>query len=222
MRHIPNALTLLRGFVITPLIGLIFIWYVLSYYQMLGLPAPEDYFAFRLWPLILAMLAIITDVLDGYLAKTYGWKSAFGARVDPLMDKFFSYTCLACVPMYYGLGLYVLWFVPFAYKVDVYSRRVTKMRRRKEILEANEPARLKTGYLFAAQLAFMLAIASEDTYKLFGEFAVSVFGYFAFAVAGLCMMYASILCDQAMKIYEEQAARQRDTRPSGAVAQAAQ
>lgn len=35
------------------------------------------------------VLALMTDVLDGYLARRYRWKSRLGTLLDPLMDKFF-------------------------------------------------------------------------------------------------------------------------------------
>ena len=37
----------------------------------------------------LAMLAGLTDLLDGYLARRYQWVSDFGALMDPLADKIF-------------------------------------------------------------------------------------------------------------------------------------
>jgi cardiolipin synthase len=37
--------------------------------------------------LVLIALAILTDAVDGYLARTFGWKSAWGLILDPLADK---------------------------------------------------------------------------------------------------------------------------------------
>ena len=47
--------------------------------------------ALRLTVLILAMLS---DCIDGYLARRYHFTSRFGAVLDPLMDKFFAYVVL--------------------------------------------------------------------------------------------------------------------------------
>ena len=38
---------------------------------------------------ILVILAGLTDLLDGYLARKYHWVSDFGALMDPLADKIF-------------------------------------------------------------------------------------------------------------------------------------
>ena len=40
-------------------------------------------------------LAMITDSIDGYLARKYHSTSKFGAVIDPVMDKFFVYFVLA-------------------------------------------------------------------------------------------------------------------------------
>ena len=41
------------------------------------------------------ILAMISDCIDGYLARRYHFTSRFGAVLDPLMDKFFVYVTLA-------------------------------------------------------------------------------------------------------------------------------
>lgn len=41
------------------------------------------------------LLAMITDSMDGYLARRYSSTSRFGAILDPAMDKFFVYFVLS-------------------------------------------------------------------------------------------------------------------------------
>ncbi len=76
-RHVPNALTAFRLVLAT----LFFV--VLSFYQYRG-PNKE-------WLLSTAfityILALITDYLDGYLARKWNASSAFGRVVDPFADK---------------------------------------------------------------------------------------------------------------------------------------
>ncbi len=43
---------------------------------------------------VVILLAIITDCLDGYLARRFQYSSQFGAVLDPIMDKFFVYFVL--------------------------------------------------------------------------------------------------------------------------------
>lgn len=68
LRHIPNALTLIRLVLIAPFL-------VLLYQQ-------EYVNAFYIF-----ILAGFTDGLDGWLARYFHWQSFFGAFVDPLADK---------------------------------------------------------------------------------------------------------------------------------------
>lgn len=65
---LPNALTVLRLFMSLVVFALL----------ILG----QGWIA--LW---LGLLAAVTDILDGYLARLWDVKSDFGARYDPLFDK---------------------------------------------------------------------------------------------------------------------------------------
>ena len=47
----------------------------------------EDSFYMRLIALILFMIAALTDLIDGYLARKYGVITGFGKFMDPLADK---------------------------------------------------------------------------------------------------------------------------------------
>lgn len=51
--------------------------------------------------LVIVILAMISDCVDGYLARRYHFTSRFGAILDPMMDKFFVYVTLA-VLLYEG------------------------------------------------------------------------------------------------------------------------
>lgn len=76
---IPNLLTVARILAVPPLI-----WLLLSgRYE---------------WALALAVAAGASDLLDGWLARRFGWQSRFGGFADPLADKFLlvaSYLTLA-------------------------------------------------------------------------------------------------------------------------------
>lgn len=49
---------------------------------------------------LLFLLAGISDAIDGYLAKRYGWQTELGAYLDPLADK------ALLVSIYFVLGLF--------------------------------------------------------------------------------------------------------------------
>lgn len=44
-----------------------------------------------LWRSIVVIIAMLTDIIDGYLARRYKYTTRLGAVLDPLMDKFFVF-----------------------------------------------------------------------------------------------------------------------------------
>lgn len=69
LRLLPNVLTIFRMIVVGPIVYLLFT----SQYKA----------AF-----ILAMAAGLSDLLDGFLARRFGWMTHWGGVLDPLADKF--------------------------------------------------------------------------------------------------------------------------------------
>ena len=67
-RWIPNALTFLRIVLIIPFAGAL----LEGNYQL---------------SLVVFAVAAVTDALDGFLARYFGWRSRLGAIADPLADK---------------------------------------------------------------------------------------------------------------------------------------
>jgi len=76
-RHVPNVLTVSRL-----LLAVIF-FVILSLYQYEGRGDPTLLnFAF-----IVYVVALVTDFLDGYLARRWRVEGAFGRLIDPFVDK---------------------------------------------------------------------------------------------------------------------------------------
>lgn len=83
LRNLPNILTVSRIFAV-----LIFV--AMASIAHLDAVGDKSYvFWLRVAAMILALLAGLTDLLDGYLARKYHWISDFGALMDPLADKIF-------------------------------------------------------------------------------------------------------------------------------------
>lgn len=73
-RHLPNAISVLRILLVMPVAVAI------------------EARCFRL-ALGLAVVAGISDALDGWLARRFGWRSRLGSILDPLGDKLLLATC---------------------------------------------------------------------------------------------------------------------------------
>ena len=72
--EIPNIISILRILLVIPVI-----WLLLT-----------DDFPSALW---LFAIAGVSDALDGFLAKRYGWQSELGSLLDPLADKILLVSC---------------------------------------------------------------------------------------------------------------------------------
>ena len=85
LHHLPNLISALRIVLVLPLA-----WFLLQHDFDIAL--------------LLVFIAGVSDALDGFLAKYYGWTSALGSVLDPLADKlllvvtFLSLGYLALVP----------------------------------------------------------------------------------------------------------------------------
>ncbi|HWP39428.1 CDP-alcohol phosphatidyltransferase family protein [Fontivita pretiosa] len=87
-RHLPNLLTGLRL-----LLAIVF-FAMLSWYQYEGRGDPT----FLNIAFVVYLVALVTDFLDGYLARKYHLETAFGRVVDPFVDKVLvlgSFVCFA-------------------------------------------------------------------------------------------------------------------------------
>lgn len=80
MRYLPNLITLLRILLIVPFLGQL-------HQTNFGLA------------LLLFTVAGVSDGVDGFLAKRFGWTSRLGAILDPLADK------LLMLSAYLALGI---------------------------------------------------------------------------------------------------------------------
>ena len=92
MKHIPNILTSLR-IVLTG----VFAW---RFYQALIIASnPENSIGnYAFWiPIGIYAIAFLTDILDGYLARTFHWITPVGKILDPLADKLMGVTALVCI-----------------------------------------------------------------------------------------------------------------------------
>ncbi len=95
MKHLPNLITVLR-IALTPFI----VWQLVTGHFLRGL--------------VLFMVAGFTDVLDGWLARSFRWGSPAGAYLDPIADK------LLLGSIYIVLGVQHV--IPWWLVVAVFSR----------------------------------------------------------------------------------------------------
>ncbi|MFK8010888.1 MAG: CDP-alcohol phosphatidyltransferase family protein [Marinicellaceae bacterium] len=74
LRYLPNVITIGRIFAMIPLV-----WFMLK----------KQYE----YALYIAVLAAFSDMLDGFLARRFGWEGKLGRILDPIADKFMMLCC---------------------------------------------------------------------------------------------------------------------------------
>ncbi len=89
LRHLPNLITLLRILLVGPIV-----WALL-----------QGRFELAIW---LFLVAGISDGVDGFLAKRFGWSSRLGGILDALADKFLLVSTFVCL---WWLGVFPGWLV---------------------------------------------------------------------------------------------------------------
>ena len=97
MRHIPNALCILRMLLVVPIAWLLTV----------------GEYGLTLW---VFALAGFTDGLDGFLAKRCGWMSELGKILDPLADKILLVSVFIILAV---LGIVPVWLAATAVLRDV-------------------------------------------------------------------------------------------------------
>lgn len=135
--NLPNALTVLR-ILLVPVFG----WLLLA----------EDG-SLRWWALVVFLVAIGTDWVDGHLARKHGLITAFGKLMDPIADKALIGTAL--------VGLSLLGLLPWWVTVVILVRElgITLMRfvvLRRGVIPASKGGKLKTT-LQAVGIALLVA-----------------------------------------------------------------
>jgi len=89
LRHLPNLISALRVLMVGPIV-----WALLNQRVELAM-----------W---LFLLAGVSDGLDGFLAKRYGWSSRLGGILDALADKVLLVSTFVCL---WWLGVFPAWLV---------------------------------------------------------------------------------------------------------------
>lgn len=121
LKQIPNILTVFR-IVLVPVM-------VMSFFG-----AGSDG---RMDALIIFMIAGVTDVVDGILARRFNWITKFGTVMDPLADKLMQSAAFICLAIVGDLPLWALAIFLGKEILMVYGGIVAYFRHEKMVVKAN-------------------------------------------------------------------------------------
>ena len=147
MKHIPNILSTFR----IVLVG-VFAWLFLTS----KIPHPQNYW----WALGVYLLAFFTDVLDGFLARTFNWITPVGKLLDPIADKLMAVTALVVILIAEAkagddYGIYLTLFVLVAVKEGLMLIGGLVMLRQRKVAYSDWYGKSATG-LFAVGIVLTL------------------------------------------------------------------
>lgn len=136
---LPNGLSLLRGIFLVPILWL------------LHQPDPQS----DLWALLLLVVAGISDLLDGFLARARGSVSPTGKVVDPLADKILLGGLLVYLALTRG---FPIWLVALMVVRDMalIGGAWLFFRRERIVFSADRIGKITTFFLSMLVLAYML------------------------------------------------------------------
>lgn len=139
MKYLPNAITILRLFLIP-----VFIWLFFSEME-------HNY----VWALVVYLFAGVTDLLDGYLARKYDVVSVVGIVLDPLADKLMLLTALACLMLAGILPIWALTIMLIIEGFQIISGIILYLHPRQDVIPANKFGKAAT-VLFSLSVSLMM------------------------------------------------------------------
>lgn len=141
MKYLPNAITILRLFMIP-----VFIWIFFS-------DSAHPY----AWALVVYLLAGVSDMLDGYLARKYDVVSVVGIVLDPLADKLMLLTALACLMVAGIMPIWALTVMLIIEGIQIVSGIVLYIHPRQDVIPANKFGKAAT-VLFSISVSLMMLV----------------------------------------------------------------
>ncbi len=98
LKNIPNYLSIMRLLLVGVFVAVFFCNY------------PNN----CIWAAAVYLLAGLTDILDGWLARHFGWTTRLGRILDPVADKMLQLTVLVCLGIVDLLPFWLI--IPFICK----------------------------------------------------------------------------------------------------------
>lgn len=144
MLNIPNMLTLFRLIISPIFMALLLIDNVYS----------------RMGALVIFILASITDLLDGYLARKNGQQTDFGKFMDPVADKFLIALALVSFVALKAASTWVVMVIIGREFLIMGLRTLVAYRR--EVMESSLLAKVKTFSQMASIFGILLSICLND------------------------------------------------------------
>lgn len=148
--NIPNILTIIRIFLVPVYL---FVFYTVEKNRIL--------YAGTIY-----ILAGLTDVLDGYIARKYNMISKVGAALDPLADKLMTFAVLISFTSAKLIPPWVLLVLGIKEILMILGGFVLYLFKEKRVLPSNQYGKVATVSFYAAILSIVFKVPSPTLIKL--------------------------------------------------------
>lgn len=133
----------------------------LSLFRLLLVPVFVCFFfllepgAARYWAAGVYVLAFLTDVADGFIARRCNQITRLGRILDPLADKLMTFTVIICIT---AAGIVPAWAVVvfFLKEVSMLAGGAVMLRKTGDVIPANWLGKISTGVFFVVCAALVL------------------------------------------------------------------
>lgn len=143
-----------------------------------------------LWALIIFILASVTDMLDGKIARKYNMVTDFGKFLDPLADKILVAAALICFVEQGWTGAWIVAVIMMREFAVSGVRLAAVSSDKKAVIPANIWGKLKTAFTMIAIIAILLMYILVDFGIICDLGAVSESGFgFPVAIIRDVLMY---------------------------------
>lgn len=139
MRHIPNILTFFRiALVFVFIMCMVSKWYLAS--------------------IIIFLVAALTDILDGNLARKNNWISNLGKLLDPIADKFMTISALFCLWYAKMKTIYLILCIAVLIKEVLLMYGALKQLIQKVVVQADVYGKMATLFLFSGIVLSLVSL----------------------------------------------------------------
>ena len=169
--HIPNILTAVR-FLLAPLFVFVFF------------SSNENYLRLSAYVFVLAG---ITDVLDGYIARRFNLITKWGQAMDPLADKIMQLTVLICLTINRIIPIWVIIIVGIKEALMIIGGVVLYTRRDHVVIPARNYGKISTILFYMAVLFISFGIPF-GIHLLFLAIIVTLYAFTRYFKVGMSEM----------------------------------
>ncbi|HZK58128.1 MAG TPA: CDP-diacylglycerol--glycerol-3-phosphate 3-phosphatidyltransferase [Clostridia bacterium] len=137
-----------------------------------------------LYSVLIFLLAGITDILDGYIARKYNIITKWGQAMDPLADKLVQLTVLICFTIKQFIPPWVIIIYGIKELLMVFGGIFLYTQKDKMVLPANSYGKIATVIFYIAILA--VAFNSRyDKFLIIVAVFVALYAFVRYAIVGI-------------------------------------